>query len=54
MSEPHAETVALTPDQLAARKRRNVVLALSIAAFVILVFAITLVKLQAGVLERPL
>lgn len=46
--------VILTPEELAARKRRNVIIALGIAAFVALVFAITLTQLQAGVLERPL
>jgi hypothetical protein len=43
-----------TPEEQRARKRRNLWLALSIGAFVVLVFAITLAKLQAGVLERPL
>jgi len=44
----------LTPEEVAARKRRNVFIAVAIAAFVVLVFAITMVQLQAGVLERPL
>jgi hypothetical protein len=43
-----------TQEEQRARKRRNLWLALSIGAFVVLVFAITLAKLQAGVLERPL
>lgn len=46
--------VTLTPEQEAARKRRNLWIALSIAAFVALVFAITLAKLGANVVERPL
>lgn len=50
MSEP----VILTPEELKARKRRNFWIALSVAAFVALVFLITLTKLQAGVLDRPL
>jgi hypothetical protein len=41
-------SVIMTPEEQAARKRRNVWIALSIAAFVVLVFAITLTKLQAG------
>lgn len=45
MSEP----VVLTPEELRARKRRNLWLAASIAAFVLLVFLITVAKLQAGV-----
>jgi hypothetical protein len=46
--------VTLTPDELAARKRRNLWIALFVGAFMALVFAITLVQMQAGVLERPL
>ncbi|MEZ6023226.1 MAG: hypothetical protein R3C16_07425 [Hyphomonadaceae bacterium] len=38
----------MTPEQLEARKRRNLWLALAIGAFVVLVFAITMTKLQAG------
>lgn len=48
------ETVTLSPEELKARKRRNVWIALSITAFVLLVFFITIAKLQAGVLDRPL
>ncbi|MGD9967214.1 MAG: hypothetical protein AB7T59_11880 [Hyphomonadaceae bacterium] len=44
----------MTPDELNARKRRNLWIALAIAAFVLLVFLITVAKLQAGVLDRPL
>ncbi len=48
------ETVTLTPEQTKARSRRNVWIALSITAFVLLVFFITIAKLQAGVLDRPI
>jgi len=51
MAKPHTndvETVELTPDQLKARSRRNLWLALAIGAFVLLVFLITMTKLQAG------
>lgn len=51
MSEP---AVVLTPEELRARKRRNLWIALSIGAFMLLVFLITIAKLQAGVLDRPL
>jgi hypothetical protein len=40
------EFVTLTPEQVKARNRRNIVLALSIVAFVILVFFITLAKIK--------
>jgi len=51
MNQP---TVTLTPEEQKARKRRNLWIALAVAAFVILVFLITLTKLQAGVMDRPL
>ncbi|MEZ5959454.1 MAG: hypothetical protein R3C30_03375 [Hyphomonadaceae bacterium] len=43
-------SVILTPDELAARKRRNLWIALAIAAFVVLVFFITMVKVEGGIL----
>ncbi len=43
------ETVALTPEQLKARKRRNVWIALSITAFIVLVFLITMVRVGDGI-----
>lgn len=49
-----SETVELTPEQLKARNRRSMWIALSIIAFVVLVFLITLTKLQANVLDRPI
>lgn len=42
-------SVILTPDELAARKRRNLWIALAIAAFVVLVFLITMVKVEDGI-----
>lgn len=42
------ETVTLTPEQVRARSRRNLWLAASILAFVVLVFFITLAKMSAG------
>lgn len=41
-----------SPDE-AARKRRNLIIALALAAFVALVFAITIARLGANVLDRP-
>ena len=49
MTKPHTEeTVALTPEELKARNRRNLWIALAIVGFVLLVFLITMTKLQAG------
>lgn len=62
--DPHPvhdpQAVDVTPSGISAhelyrRKRmRNLVLALALGAFVVLVFVITVVKLGAGVLDRPL
>jgi hypothetical protein len=46
--------VILTPEELKARKRRSLWIALSVGAFMLLVFAITLTQMQANVLDRPL
>ena len=43
------ETVALTPEQTKASDRRNLWIALSIGAFVVLVFLITMTKVQEGI-----
>lgn len=44
----------LTPEQLRARKRRNIAIALAIGAFVLFFYAITVAKLGVAVLNRPL
>ena len=38
----------LTPEQLAARRRRNLALAGALVAFIVLVFATTVLKLQGN------
>ncbi len=40
--------VVLTPEQEKARKRRNIMLACSVAAFAVLLFFITLSRLQGA------
>ncbi|MEZ5956494.1 MAG: hypothetical protein R3C27_04695 [Hyphomonadaceae bacterium] len=42
-------SVIMTPDELAARKRRNLWIALAVGAFVVLVFLITVVKIEDGI-----
>lgn len=42
----------MTPEAEKARNRRNMLLALAIGGFVLLVFLVTIVKMKAGVLER--
>lgn len=43
------EHVALTPEQLAARKKRNVYIALGLVAFMVAVFLITVVRLSQNI-----
>jgi hypothetical protein len=42
------EPVILTPEELRARKRRNVILALSIVGFVALIYLITVARISPG------
>lgn len=46
--------VILTPEELAARKRRNLWIAFAVGAFIVLVFAITIAQMQGAILERPI
>lgn len=45
----YPETVVLTPEEQKARGRRNLWIALAIGAFVVLVFLITMTKVQDGI-----
>lgn len=42
-----------SPEAIAARNRRSVALALALIAFVVVVFLVTVVRLQGDVLNRP-
>jgi hypothetical protein len=42
----------LTPEQI--RRRRNIVTALAILGFVVLVFFVTIARLKGNVFDRPL
>lgn len=50
MSDPASESEAAHR----ARRGRNVALALGLVMFVVLIFVVTVVKLGANVLDRPL
>ena len=50
---PPTEFVELTPAQRRARKRRNLIIAVSVLAFVVLVFAITIAQLAAHPGQHP-
>lgn len=41
------DVVILTPEQQAARKRRNMIIAFAVLAFVLLVFAITIAQMTS-------
>lgn len=42
----------LTPEQLSARKKRNVALAVALVAFIVLVFATTVLRMKSNMDER--
>ena len=44
----------LTPEQARSRRARNIAIALAVGAFVLLFYAVTVVKLGPGVLSRPM
>jgi thiol:disulfide interchange protein len=44
----------LTPEEKKKQKQRNLALAVTLAAFVALVYVVTVVKLGANVVNRPL
>ena len=46
--------LVLTEKQVEARKKRNIAIGLSLLAFVVLVFVVTVVRLGGNVLDRPL
>ena len=54
-SQAEAEgRIVLTDAQIIARKKRNAAIALGLVAWVILIFVVTMVRLQDGVLLRGL
>lgn len=46
--------IVLTPEQQRSRRNRNIAIGLAIGLFVILIFIVTLAKLGANILNRPL
>lgn len=54
MSEPDPRDLKPADPQNRARRGRNIALALGLVAFAILVFLVTVVRLGANVLDRPL
>jgi hypothetical protein len=47
------EGIRLTPEQLRARRSRSIAIALALGAFVLIIFAVTIVRLGSGALSGP-
>ena len=52
--KPDDSRIVLTEEQLRKRRGRSIAIALSLGLFVLLVYAVTVVKLGPQVLNRPL
>jgi hypothetical protein len=51
---PFQGPLRLTPEELRRRRKRSLAIALTLAAFVLLIFVVTMAKLGPQVLNRPL
>ena len=51
--KPVPTGMRLTPEQLRARRARSIAIALALGAFVLVIFAVTMVRLGSGVLGGP-
>lgn len=50
MGTKHQDNLSMTDDEIRRRQRsRNVAVALAVAAFVVIVFFVTIVRMQAGI-----
>jgi hypothetical protein len=52
--EQRSEGIVLTPEQIKSRRQRNLAIGLAVGLLVLLFYAVTIVKLDPGVLNRPL
>ncbi len=51
---PRSSGQGSNPDPMKAKRGRNIALALGLVGFAILVFLVTVVRLGANILDRPL
>jgi hypothetical protein len=54
MAEKPEKGIVLTEAQKRQRRNRSIAIALTLGALVLLIYAVTVVKLGPGVLNRPL
>ena len=50
---PEGTSIKLTPEQLRARRARSIAIALALGAFVLVIFAVTIVRLGSGAFTGP-
>jgi len=50
---PEGTGIRLTPEQLRARRARSIAIALALGAFVLVIFAVTIVRLGSDALTGP-
>lgn len=50
----NSKGIVLTPQQAKSRRQRNVAIGLAVGFLVLLFYAVTIVKLGPGILDRPL
>jgi hypothetical protein len=50
---PQPAGITLTPEQLRARRSRSIAIALALGAFVLVIFAVTIVRLGSAVVTGP-
>lgn len=53
-NDPQPDGVVLTPEQSKSRRQRNIAIGLAVGFLVLLFYAVTIVKVGPGVLNRPL
>lgn len=52
LPEDYPALKGLSPEEMKMRKRRNLVIALSLGAFIVLVFAVTILRIGGAVADR--
>ncbi len=53
-ADHQSEGIVLTPEQIKSRRQRNIAIGLAVGFLVLLFYAVTIVKLDPGILDWPL